>query len=373
MEQPYSYIRRLQQSFDYRRIPFGEEYYETVPQEELPEPDESNDLQWNVYYDTFWKQEHTEEPCEEISVEKWFHWADREWYIPSVYTCRQGVVLEILLRVDGAAIRAFLDQWGVTPENEHEFAEEQRQQIERENPLTFHFRGTIRVNGAELHNNRGCAMVWIPDLSEHAEKLMLAAMQHYHLNPSDGWVIQRSLYPWDAMQLPKLRSLELTMTHQPMLLPGTKFTVEGPGEMHTVTNPVTGMQHILTVQKFERQEQCFDHSDVQHMEFPRHYIAMTFTLEPDVQERQFCVRDSATGDAPRIRPGAAANLQVPNAACVGMIGGTDGPIAFTYGMQSGDQPYHAACSALRFKPFDTVQWQIFFRERQERNMTVTLL
>lgn len=38
MEQPYTYIRQLQQSFDHKKIPFSEEYYEIVPLEDLAEP-----------------------------------------------------------------------------------------------------------------------------------------------------------------------------------------------------------------------------------------------------------------------------------------------------------------------------------------------
>ena len=87
------------------------------------------------------------EPCEEISLEKHFEWAGREWYIPSVYTCEKGMVADVLMRVDSERFCTFMDKWGVTLENEHTFSKEQRRQMELENPLGFHFRSDQHING----------------------------------------------------------------------------------------------------------------------------------------------------------------------------------------------------------------------------------
>ena len=143
MELPYKYIRDLQKSFNYKSIPFSEEYYETVAPEDLEEPEEILCEQpatpWAVYYeDNFWAEDHEGIPCEEISFEKHFRWADREWYIPSIYTCAKGMVVDILMRVDAVEFQSFVDRWGVTVENEHTFSREQRKKMEQGKIFKFH-------------------------------------------------------------------------------------------------------------------------------------------------------------------------------------------------------------------------------------------
>lgn len=201
MELPYKYIRDLQKSFNYKSIPFSEEYYETVAPEDLEEPEEILCEQpatpWAVYYeDNFWAEDHEGTPCEEISFEKHFRWADREWYIPSIYTCAKGMVVDILMRVDAVEFQSFVDRWGVTVENEHTFSREQRKKMEQENPLIFHFNTALNVNGVQMPSKRGCSMVYAPSMAETDREEQLRLMDYYNLDRRDCWVMQRSTYPW---------------------------------------------------------------------------------------------------------------------------------------------------------------------------------
>lgn len=378
MELPYKYIHDLQKFFNDKSIPFSEEYYKTVPQEDQEEPKEFLCEQpatpWAVYYeDNFWASEHEDAPSEEISIEKNFRWADRDWYIPSVYTCEKGMVADILMRMDSAEFKAFTDRWGVTLENEHTFSREQREQMERENPMIFHFRADLNINGGLLRSHRGCSMAYIPFMDACDQEEWEMILDYYNLDQSSCWVIQRSSYPWEDGQIIDIAAMEVTMIHQPMFLPGTTFETSASGETHTFQNPVTGISHILTVHEYEKSEIECDFPDSKVREYPRHYIEMTFSLEPELQQSEFSLRDTKESDAPCVIPNQSTELRPSGAESIGIIGGADGPTAMILGMPDSKEHLHAAVSGFRFEPFDCVRWQISFREKKMKEMTIELM
>ena len=378
MELPYKYIRGLQKSFNYKCISFSEEYYDTVPPEDLAEPEEILCEQpatpWVVYYKAnFWGDNHEDDPCEEISLEKHFSWAGREWYIPSVYTCEKGMVADILMRVETDEFQAFMDKWGVTLENEHTFSKEQRRQMELENPLSFHFRSDLNINGQTMRSNRGCSTVYTPTRSEIDRLEWEPILDYYHLDRASCWVIQRSCFPWIDGQPMEIVTMEVTMKHQPMFVPGETFETSATGEIHSFQNPTTGTTHTLTVQEFEAKEMALKFPGIENREYPSHHIEMTFTLEPELSQREFSITDSLQSDEPRLIPGHASEHNSMEATAIGIIGGADGPTAIIMGTPKNKGQLHAAVSRFCFKPFHTVRWQLSFKEKQIKEMTVELM
>ena len=64
----------------------------------------------------------------------------------------------------------------------------------------------------------------------------------------------------------------------------------------------------------------------------------------------------------------------PNeAGAIGIIGGADGPTAIIVGRPKSKGQLHAAVTRFCFEPFDTVRWQLSFREKQIEEMTVELM
>lgn len=378
MELPYKYIRDLQKSFNYKSIPFNEEYYDTVPSEDLTEPEEilceQSATPWAVYYDdNFWAKHHDGTPCEEISLEKHFSWAGRDWYIPSVYTCEKGMVTDILFRVNEAEVRAFMDKWDVTPENEFQFTPIQRRQMEQENPLSFHFRSDLNINGKHLRTNRGCGIVYVPFRDEHDREEWMPILDYYNLDRASCWVIQRSCYPWIDGQPMDIVTMDVTMKHQPMFVPGETFETRATGEVYTFRNPTTGAAHTLTVQEHEAKELDMKFPGVENREYPSHHIAMTFTLEPELSQTEFSVTDSLQSDAPRVIPGHTSGPKSKEAEAIGIIGGADGPTAIIMGTPKTKGQLHAAISRFCFEPFDAVRWQLSFKEKQLEAKTVALI
>ena len=146
------------------------------------------------------------------------------------------------------------------------------------------------------------------------------------------------------------------------------------GERILLTHPVSGQLYTLTVHEVEQQElpeRAFRDPD---MEYPRHYLAMSYSLEPDLG-RSFTLQDCAEGDCPRQKkrdPNEFEPTAFHGTAAVGIIGGADGPTAIIMGQNT--PKLHGACSALRFEPVtDTVEWRIIVREKLMPDIDVPLI
>ena len=65
--------------------------------------------------------------------------------------------------------------------------------------------------------------------------------------------------------------------------------------------------------------------------------------------------------------------ETQNNACVGIIGGADGPTVIMAGEKSQGR-LHAACSSLHFEPVqDDVEWHIMFNIKNFDGMTFPLI
>ena len=108
-------------------------------------------------------------------------------------------------------------------------------------------------------------------------------------------------------------------------------------------------------------------------EYPSHHIAMTFTLEPELSQTEFSITDSLQSDEPRLIPGYTSGSKSKEAEAIGIIGGADGPTAIIMGTPKSKGQLHASVSRLFFEPFDTVRWQLSFKEKQIKEKTIELM
>lgn len=116
MEQPWEYIRALQTSFDYSKLRYTEDYYDNERNPAAPLPE------WKVYFDgSFWGHWGKDRPGIERSIGKTFSWAGRDWLVPAVYSCGKGLVVDLCMRVEAGAIRAFMQKWNLSWDNEEPF------------------------------------------------------------------------------------------------------------------------------------------------------------------------------------------------------------------------------------------------------------
>lgn len=367
MEQPFAYIKELQAEFDYSRIKYTEDYHEWVPVEpKIPE--------WKVYFDgNFWGHHGRERAGKEISLDKQFVWEDEVWHIPAIYTCSKGLVIDFCVQVPAECIRSFTDKWNLSIENNGSgFTDEQRMQIEAENPLNININPKVVLNGAVLSGSHGCGVSWNPCFPEGNGLEAKSVTRHYGLDPACGWAIWRAAFPWTKKRKPQITTLSVTLMQEPVAMPGPHFHVSAPGERIEFTHPTTGAQHTLTVQEYEQHEMSREHIDSQNQEFPTHYTVMSYTLSPDLPDRAFNVTDCVRSDQPRQKHTNPNEPQASNSICIGIIGGADGPTAIIFG-GSGQGKLHVACSALHFESVDDVEWRMAFHEKRREDVTVEMI
>ena len=145
-----------------------------------------------------------------------------------------------------------------------------------------------------------------------------------------------------------------------MFVPGPRFTVSGAGDSIPFTNPVTGEAHTLTVVEYETQQMdagCFQDSD--QWEYPIHYAAMSFVVEPELPRQSLTVRDCEQGDRPRPKQSNMTGPTVAKSVGVILAAGKSG------------QP-RAACSSLYFDPPERIEWRMVFYQKTVEDMEIDL-
>lgn len=321
--------------------------------------------EWKVYFEgSFWGHSGRDHAGQEVPINKDFFWGSRRCYVPAAYLRGKGLVLDLCVRVPAGEIRAFMDKWALSEENDDpsRFTREQRQQLRAENPLDISIRPTALVNGRVLPADRGCGLCWNPCL-QHQEPEILAAMAHYGLDPAWGWAISRHRFPWAARRRPALRTLSVTLAQSRMPLPGPRFRA-APGHSFQFRHPATGITHTLTVA--EVTPQVFP-KDACPGCFPDHFLTMEYRLSPELPREAITVCDCQESDPPRPVQGIPEN-----AACIGIIGGSDGPTALILDAKESEFT-HIACSSLHFDPPEDVEWRIVFHEKLLDDHTEVLL
>lgn len=374
MDNPYGYIKQLQQEFDHEHIPYPEEYYDLDMNSSAP----SQAKDWKVYFEgNFWSNGRGKGRAgKEIALNKSFCWGVERWVVPSVYLCAKGLVVDFCTEIPQQKIRDYVNAWKTMETEGRELPPAQREEMERKNPLNIDFRPGIRVNGETLVAKSGCGVSWIPQNclpeGERCELEAEACLAHYGLDKAQGWSFHRWCFPWGTVKKPQLRSLQIALKRELTSIEGVHFRTAGAGERISFTHPVTGQPHTLTVLGLEAQSLSLSPQQGGY-ELPNHCVAMTYKLEPELEEKRFRVLDCSQSDAPRII--ASNGNTETNASTIGIIGGADGPTAVAIlGRNAGETPQaHSALSALHFEPQSEVEWRMLFYDKRMEDIEVTLL
>lgn len=329
--------------------------------------------EWKVTFGGgFWHHTKGERAGQEVAIRREFDWAGYAWLIPSIYLCSKGLVIDFCRKVEPAAIQAFLDKWDLHPDRgpQRSFTQQERMQLEAENPLRLEFSSWVHLNGSHLQNARGWGTCYNPCLGpEYAARREEAtqAVEHYGLDPRFGWVILRCAYPWSTKRKPTIRTLSVTLRQDAVSIPGPSFQVRGPGDTAVFSHG--GTEHILTVQEYEAQRADFSRMAEPGVEYPSHYLAMSYTITPELPQGSWSLMDCNDGDGPR--QALSASGQPVATACAMVMGIADHaqPIAFGEALPGA---LHAACSSLYFHPVDRVEWRMVFRDKALDDVTVEL-
>lgn len=292
----------------------------------------------------------------ELTVNVRFRWAERDWVIPSVYVCRQGLVMDVCQSTEREALQTFIDNWNLLENDGKDvFTDEQQEQIRRENPLGFGYDACITVNGVEIRQKSASGVTWNPcilhvyrDVEEQRYIL-----RHYGLDEERGWSFRRICFPWPDGEVPALETLSVTLTAEKFDYTAGCFTAEA-GDTVSLTHPITGEKFVLTVLEVEPNTLDVSRFPEEDVIYPQCYTAMTYTVAPPIDRRRLQLRDTQRGDSP-IRKGR------PN--------GSMGMAIFV-----GSEPDRTtAVSSLTFEPRETVEWRAVFHESVYEPISVELM
>ncbi len=370
MEEPFDYIRELQAEFDYSKIKFTAEYYDVVGDEsEVPK-------EWKVYFDNgYWKSStNRTRPGTELVLNGKFVWGNEIWHIPSMYLCSKGFVIDYCVEIEPEKVKAFIDKWEPTRLNEEHISSETRQQIESDNPLEMDFYFHYMLNGKIIRQMTGTGLSYIPDwcLPDDTEnpKETLAIIEHYNLDPAKAWSFYRHSCPWAAARKPKeIKSFSIKLERCPTTIQGIHFKNPSVGDVISFKHPVSGIEHKLTVLEYEQQELSTKFFANEEYEYPTYHTAMTYTIEPPLSGTAFTVRDCLENETARHMP----KKRYEPDACIGIIGGADGPTAVIVSPKNRGGELHVVLSALHFEPVSDVEWKMEFREKMMEDVEVELV
>lgn len=373
MEQPWQYIKELQSTFDYSKIPYSKEFYDLTA-EINAEPESP---EWKVYFDgTFGGHNGKDHAGTELSIGKQFEWANRHWLIPAIYLCGKGLVIDFCMRVDAAQIQAFLDKWDLVAKIEAHipFSKEQREQIAADNPLGFSFTPQITLNGKTIPAAHGCIVSYTPSKCIPHEEDAKWSVDHYALDPSYGWMICRWAFPWKTRRRPRIKTLSVTLTQELVSIFGPHFHASSAGDTFDFIHPTTGQKHTLTVHKCEQKTISPNRLIYNHWEFPTHLVAMQYTIVPELPKEAYTIYDCAGNDTSRENQSVqTSHMASSSGAAAGIIDSADGPpIAFLIPDDEQDR-YRTAYSSLHFTPRNDVEWYIVYHEKQSHDITVEMI
>lgn len=347
---PYAYIKKLQTEFDYSKIPFSKEYYDICGQTVFQPPE------WKVVFEGGFFP-NSGRKGKEISVKKQFDWGGQKWYIPSVYICSGGIVVDLLAEVDADSVRAFKVR---QTELGDDF-----ERIIAENPFFLNFRTVIELNGVNMKERGSCSDMWNSfdedSKNDHSKRIF----EHYGCDLSVCWSIYRVSIPWVGERPHTLKSMVLTLKRSPIDVYGEPLRITSAGESFEIINPINGAKHLLTVHGFKPRK--MNGSDLpSDAEYPTNAITLSYSLCPDADG--FRLSDKAQSDAPRNKEQSQHDMtgvsfvMIPKAADHAVAENPDGTAArirdFT--------------SSLHFESVSELNVDVIFSERANPTVTVEI-
>ena len=346
MAEPWKYIHTVQSGFDYGKLRFSEEFYDS--DEKAFAPEES----WQVTFEgNFWSAHG--KPGKELRLGASFSWAGDEWLVPAAYVCREGIVLDLCKRVPVEQVFGFREKWNLSKENDgSDWDEAQRLRAIAESPFSERLGAELTVNGQTLRQERGCSLCWDPLYAEGNGRETKRVRGHYGLDELDGWYIERISFPWKGKKKADIRSLSLHIREDPLEVPGQEFSPERAGDSITFTLPGAQQTYTLTALALHTEELPLFGETVYTTE-------LAYDIAPEPPGGSVTLRDFA--EAIRVSP------QGDFSGCAfDVIGGADGPVALAMGRD-------IACSQVRREKERRVTWTLVCREKRKEDKTVILL
>ncbi len=298
-------------------------------------------------------------PGKRSAVNAAFSWDGNAYLVPAVYACREGIVADVLTRIDTVKILDFIDKWQSL---EDSLIPDRQAIMERENPTELRCEMALTLDGQKLPRECAYTKYWNPLGKNGSCETQL--VNHYGCDREQGWVFQRLSFRWYKNTKAPLKQLKLHLIPQSVPFPAAPLNNPGAGDSFHLEHPVTGQTHLLTVTKLE--DEGFDYNFLSGL--PNYGKSLHYTLSPELSDKEFLLRDTAPSDAPT----GMDTSQVPQDAALGIIGGADGPVAYFFCPHNKEEG-HVALSAFHYAPVESITWQPVFHATLAEKKTVKLL
>ena len=336
MDDPWGYIHELQAGFDYKRIKY------TGPDAIACDADTEPET-WEVRFAGL-----DGSIGSERRLDMDFVWCGHEWRALAVYSCDEGLVLDVAMTADTESVRNYVRRWYA---GEFGPGKAGHMRAERANPLEVNVSCAAEANGRALKYRGMSCFTWVP-LDGWEQSGARLWLEHYGLDAERSWQFCRMRlsrkHPADV------RSLTVTLTQQPVDIPGECFTVSGEGDVVRLTNPVSGAEHTLTVTEYAAQVLSSPRAD-NGWDYPDRFVAMEYTLTPDTDT--VSIVDAADGDSARSNSGKGETMSTAVFALV----------------RSDTKGRRSAASSVYFAPPERIEWMPVYRGEAAVPIKLTLI
>lgn len=336
IDDPYAYIISLQQSFDYSKIKYTDEFYDIDMNPSAPLPE------WKVSFGSgFTDNRKSTRAGHEYRIMHNLSYAGASWQILSLYHTGKGVVADILAK-------------NANPELCNRFAPSIRSG-ETNIPSEQHLFAYSSDNSIDIH----------------------AIRQHYCISDDikDFTVIRCFFNGSIRKKAFEENSLTFVFSLEPSEIPGKSFTVHEPGESINIESPDGNMVCTLTVNECRKASINADTTGAASGYFiPQNYFIMSYSIDPPDAADAIVIRDISAGDQPlAIYPADEQNEKIELASSAAIIGGADGPTVMVAGSRTvSEQGKHTVLSSLYFEAPDEITWVPIFHVKPSVELDVPI-
>lgn len=346
----------------------------------------------DVYYRGFQSsKEKRREAGIPVKLEKEFSYGGYRWYVPAVYCCPEGVVIDVLRQIPMEEVNVFLEKWEETAmqyeDREDLMPEELRLLAEKENPYSFPVKFSVELNGQKIRE-----LQWSGEGygGRYSAKKLKPVLEEYGYDLRSAWYLSRISCGWpgengnergggqeEACRKKSVRSLKLTVGTNRVEIPcNCRFrTKPGCEPMKVIfRHPSTGEEGEVKVLSctpekldWSYHKEMFARPGEEELIYPDHFLRVNFQVSLD---GEFRVKDTTRGDS-AIRKSEAETCEGGPAA-VGVIGGKSGPVAAGIVGKEKSMREMIAFSALHFHPVEEVEWILTVHEKLLEPIEVVL-
>ena len=321
-----------------------------------------------------------------VNIGTEFSYGGYRWYVPALYSCPEGIVIDVLRQIPNTEVDAFLETWESVAMQyegrEDQMPEELRLLAERDNPYEFPVKFSVEFDG-----QRGTELQWSGNGygSRYPAGEVKLVFEEYGCDLNAAWYLYRISCGWPGGGSRRLNGSlpQLTLsvgTYKAELPCSCRFrTNPGCAPMDIrFLHPSTGEEGIVRILSCEQEN--IDWSEHQRrfgrpeeeLVYPEHFLRLNYQVS---LEGDFRIKDTVQGDSvirkERTVLKSGGDRECAGAA-VGIIGGTRGPI--TAGVIGKDKNTRekTAFSSMHFHPVEEAEWILTVHEKLFEPIEVVL-